>query len=206
MSAEVVQDRVDNMQSWKLPALCSFGAALGGVYLGASLVDPFTGVIVGLGVLASWCVGIFLVAPLAAKKSYQRITGALKNPTPEDQEMIQNLSINLVGNMSQIAQHEEGQKLIKPIFNVAMQTLDEGIDKTFANLKSQASKGIGAFSDNGGDAKQIVSELVMPTIDGLLDSFGATDSLKQKIHVKLAAKMSGGLETGNQPAVGGGWG
>jgi len=190
-----------------LIALCTFGAALGGIYIALAFLRPFEGVMVLIGVGASMAFGVKVVAPVAGRKARKNIYNAIANPSPEEEEALQGLAVHMVGNLSKIAQHPEARKMLVPVFHAAWDGLEEGIGKSVANLQSQAAKGIGAFSEgNGGDWKQILSEVFLPTIDGFLDNFGASDAMKKKVHVKLLSGMTGGnQQTPSAPGGGGGW-
>ena len=177
----------------KLLIYGSVVAFLGGILIGTVIAEPLA-IAAVIGVLASWAVGIFVVAPRAGHIAKSKIMRTLSDPNPEEAKMLTNLTLHVLSNASEIAQHDEAKKLYKPIVAACMETLDESIDKSMANMASQASKGIGAFADdedNGNLLKEFIGQTVFPTVDGMMESAGASENFRKKVKFQMMRKMAG---------------
>jgi len=176
----------------KLVLYAAIVALVGGILIGTVVAEPLA-IAAVIGVLASWAVGIFVVAPRAGHIAKSKIMRTLSDPTPEEAKMLAELSMNILANTSAFAEHDEAKKLFRPIVGACMGFVDESIDKSMANIASQASKGVGAFAEEGDSAgfvKEIVTNVAFPVVDDLLDSVHATDDFKKKVHFKMLSKIS----------------
>lgn len=176
----------------KLVMYGSVVAFTAGIMVGCSFIEPLA-IAAVIGVLASWAVGIFVVAPRAGHIAKAKIMRTLSNPTEDEAKMLAELSMNILANTSAFAEHDEAKKLFRPIVGACMGFVDESIDKSMANIASQASKGVGAFAEEGdkvGFVREIVTNVAFPVVDDLLDSVHATDDFKKKVHFKMLSKIS----------------
>lgn len=201
MSAKDVQKPAKDVQkpserdvaAIKLVMYCSFVAFVAGIFAGSLIAMPLAEkAAVASGVFISICVGIFVVAPRAGHIAKAKIMRTLSDPNPEESKMLTNLTLHVLTNASEIAQHDEAKKLYKPIVAACMETLDESIDKSMANMASQASKGVGAFADDDGNLlKEFAGQVVFPTVDGIMESAGASENFRKKVKFKMLRKMTG---------------
>jgi len=181
----------------KLVIYCGVVTFVAGLFFGSLFHTPFAErVAVTSGVVISITVGVFVVAPKAARLASDRFYRGLENPSPRQSKAITNLTMHVLSNASQIAEHDEAKQLYKPIVAACMEVVDESIDKSMANMASQASKGIGAFGDDdGGDTaamlKEFVGQTVFPTVDGFMESAGASENFRKKVKFKMLSKMAG---------------
>jgi hypothetical protein len=181
-------------------AVASF---LGGIFLGLMIIEPLA-IAAGIGVLASWAVGIYVVAPRAGRIAKEYMCDMVAEPTEEDMAFLGNLTTHVMGNMGQLAQHEDAKHLLDPVIARGLDVLDERWQATLANKKSQYVKGAGQFAlpegFDEGAAMDMKAELVQVG-DELLDSFGfeegtAGRKLGQVAIMRALSRMGGNAGQG----------
>jgi len=160
-----------------------------------------TNLAIGVGVLASWIVGIFIVAPMAGKHGKNNFMRALAAPTEEDSEMIQMASAHIVGNMAMMAEDEEMCVVFKPIVKRIGAIMNENWEMSLKNLASQREKGIGVFDpqnaiDEAGMMRKLKADVMGNFVEPLLDAAGfegdSRNNARNIMMLKMATAGNGG--------------
>lgn len=179
-----------------LPILC----VLGGILIGVGFPQQ-TNLAIGVGVLASWIVGIFVVAPLAGKHGKDNFMRSLAAPTEEEGEMIQMASAHIVANMAVMAEDDEMSVVFKPIVKRIGHIMNENWEMSLKNLASQREKGVGIFNpenaiDEAGMMQKLKADLMGGLVEPLLDSVGfegdQRENARNMIMFKMATAGNGG--------------
>lgn len=165
-----------------------------------------TNLAIGIGVLASWIVGIFVVAPRAGIMAKQRFMQALGNPTEEDGEMIELASAHIIANMAHMAEDEELRVVFSPIFDAFMRQVNINWEMSLKNLASQREKGIGVFNpqnvlDEAGMMQNLKADIMGNFVEPLLDAAGFEGESRKNARNIMMLKMAGmgGGNSGSSP-------
>lgn len=123
----------------------------------------------------------------------------LQDPSPQLRDTMQSMTFHLVGNASQIAQHEDAKALFRPFIDLAVNSVDEAVDMTIKNIAKQRSKGEGAFNPENyteaelneiaQDVKQEFIESSSGILDGFTDALGLSDAGKKKVRAFVVSKF-----------------
>jgi len=184
---------------------------LGGILIGTAISEPLA-LAAGVGVLASWVVGIFVVAPRAGAIAKNNFIHALADPTEEDSELIELASAHIIGNMARMAQDEDMRKVYAPIFDAFMEQVNLNWEMSLKNLASQRERGVGVFNPENalGEAEmmqKLKADLMENFVEPLLGAAGFEgESLKNARNIMMLrmAGMSGGNSGLSSPSNFGG--
>lgn len=150
------------------------GAVLGGVAQG-SIAIAFAGVISLSGLAIAFMLNWVFIAPEAGRRAKENLMRSFAEPTEEDEALIQHATLHILGNMGQIAQHEELKVLVDPLVNRGLDIMDDRWQAILANRKSQHARGAGQFAIPEGINEQTIADMrgeLLQLGDQLLDSFG----------------------------------
>ncbi|MHA2264743.1 MAG: hypothetical protein ACXAEN_20300 [Candidatus Thorarchaeota archaeon] len=151
------------------------GVIIGG-FTSGSYVLVASGCITLAGLATAFMLNWVYIAPLAGEHAKQRIINMVAEPSPDDESLLANLTAHIVGNMGRIAQLDQGKQLFDPLFDSALDRIDERWKATLLNRKSQVAKGAGQFAiPEGVDIESMAKEMrgdLMQWGDEMLDSFG----------------------------------
>lgn len=164
-----------------------------GVAIGASAAGDIAVAVAGcimlFGLSAAFILNWVYIAPRAGEIAKQRVIDMFTSDDKQDQQLLQLASVNIIGNISALCQHEEGMKLVKPIFRGAFETFNESLDMSLKNLHGQAVRGAGVYADQEVDMKQILAEGVFPVITSAVEGAGGSERLAQMINAKIAGSV-----------------
>lgn len=182
-----------------------FGITIGAFALG-DVVVALAGAISLSGLFIAFMLNWLYIAPRAGEIAKQNLIRTFAEPTEEDSQILQLATINIVGNMGQLAEHEKARKLFKPIFKAGFDTFNESLDMSLKNIKGQVERQAGAFAQDV-SADQIFAEGISPFIDNVAESWGASDKLTGMLKGKAYAlfKKSRGDNSGSSPGQASGY-
>lgn len=156
--------------------------------------DALRDAVVLIGVLSSWFIGIYVVAPRASAMAKQKIAKMLADPEPEDEEITQLLSTHIIGGASQLAraalaEDDRGKtlrRMFEPFYDLAIKRLDERFDFMLKNVASQRSRGAGAFNPENIPPEELermkqefVQDVLMEPVGGIIEALGVTGKNKE---------------------------
>jgi len=152
----------------------------------------------GAGVLASWIVGIFIVAPRAAGLAKWNIFLSLADPSEEDLAIIQAASTHIIGNMGQIAADPEKRKLLAPVFGAFLDAINANFEMSIANLKSQRVRGVGVFNPENAMTdeqfqQQVVGGLLETVAEPFINALGFEGPQAEHTRNYIGIKLMGAL-------------